>query len=90
MMEERIIVYTSEGCPYCEKVKEILSENDVIFKEKNISLNERHYKEWKEKNHKGTPITYYKDHVVVGVHKTKLLELVDMYKQNETVNESSS
>lgn len=86
-MENRIVVYTSEGCPYCDRVKEILMEHGVVFKEKNISLNERHYKEWKAKEHAGTPITYYKESFVVGVHKKQLLELIEMYKENSVVNE---
>lgn len=87
-MSERVVVYVSNKCPYCERVKEILTENDVDVKEKNITLNERHYKQWKELDVAGTPTTCYKDMMVVGVVKSELIKLAESYKNDQKVKES--
>ncbi|MDG5789506.1 glutaredoxin family protein [Evansella sp. AB-P1] len=81
-MVDSITVYTSKGCSYCKKVIEILEENEVAFEEKNISLNVDHFKEWKDKEVLGTPATFYKGDSVIGLDKTKLLELVQQVKNN--------
>jgi glutaredoxin len=35
-------VYTMEGCPYCDKLKGLLKDNDIEFKE--IDINDKKYK----------------------------------------------
>lgn len=75
-----IIVYTSRGCSYCEKVISILKEQDVEFEERNISNNLDYFKEWKDKEVPGTPATFYKDAVVLGVDRVKLLDLVNLLR----------
>lgn len=74
-------MYTSSGCAYCEKVLQILRDSKVDFQERNISTNEAYFKEWKKKEVPGTPATFYKDDVVLGVEKLKLLDIVNKYQQ---------
>tara|TARA_R100001082_G_C4319418_1_gene140432 strand:+ start:288 stop:692 length:405 start_codon:yes stop_codon:yes gene_type:complete len=35
-MKEKIIIYTSKTCPYCEQVKTVLKENSIKFTEIDI------------------------------------------------------
>jgi glutaredoxin len=35
-------VYTMEGCPYCDKLKGLLKDDDIEFKE--IDINDKRYK----------------------------------------------
>ena len=35
-------VYTMEGCPYCDKIKGLLKDDDIEFKE--IDINDKRYK----------------------------------------------
>lgn len=35
-------VYTMEGCPYCDKLKGLLKDDDIEFKE--IDINDKKYK----------------------------------------------
>ena len=44
-MNKKIVVYTSETCPYCNTIKETLEKNDIKFTEKLIS---EYKKEWSD------------------------------------------
>ncbi|ADU30939.1 glutaredoxin family protein [Evansella cellulosilytica] len=80
-MENVIVVYTSSGCSYCEKVKNLLEEQEVDFVEKNISESETFFKEWRTKEVLGTPSTFLNEEEVVGFDKNKLIQLVEKYKE---------
>ena len=44
-MNKKIVVYTSETCPYCNTIKETLEKNDIKFTEKLIS---EYKEEWSD------------------------------------------
>ena len=44
-MIEKITIYTSETCPYCKEIKDLLKENEIDFTEK---LTSEHVKEWNQ------------------------------------------
>lgn len=33
-MEKKVVIYTSETCPYCDLAKEYFQENDIKYEEK--------------------------------------------------------
>ncbi|SDY79062.1 Glutaredoxin [Evansella caseinilytica] len=79
-MEDRLIVYTSSGCSYCDKVKELLDEQNVEYVEKNISLSKDDFLEWRKKEVAGTPTVIYQDEAVVGFDKLKLMKIAERIK----------
>ncbi|MCD8510324.1 MAG: glutaredoxin [Bacillus sp. (in: Bacteria)] len=81
-MENKIVVYTSSGCSYCDQVLEILTEEQVEFDERNISENLDYFKEWKAKDVLGTPATFLGEELVLGVEKLKLVKLAEKVKQH--------
>ncbi len=42
---EDIIVYSQDGCPYCQELKDLLDEAGIPYKVKDI---ETHQKEWEK------------------------------------------
>ena len=44
-MKEKITIYTSETCPYCKEIKDLLKENEIDFTEK---LTSEHVEEWSQ------------------------------------------
>ncbi|WP_280769155.1 glutaredoxin family protein [Salipaludibacillus daqingensis] len=78
-MNSNVIVYTSKGCTYCEQVVDFFRKERINVDQRNISESEESFKEWKEINPIGTPLTCYKDHIVVGFHKKNLQAIVDLY-----------
>jgi glutaredoxin len=42
-MDRMIILYTMEGCPYCMQLKEMLTNEDIEFHERDIDKHEEEY-----------------------------------------------
>lgn len=36
-MEKKVVIYTSETCPYCDLAKEYFQENDIKYEEKSTT-----------------------------------------------------
>jgi len=67
-----VIVYTTQTCPWCKKVKAFLKANKVAFKEKDAS-DEKIAKELVEKSGQmGVPVTLIGKEVIVGFDEDKL------------------
>ena len=44
----KVIMYTMEGCPYCDQLKEKLNESNIDFIEKDIDKNIKEYDKFSE------------------------------------------
>tara|TARA_R110002012_G_scaffold295757_1_gene492502 strand:- start:347 stop:742 length:396 start_codon:yes stop_codon:yes gene_type:complete len=42
---KKVTIYTNETCPYCKQVKEVLTNEKIKFKEKNVRKNETDWQE---------------------------------------------
>lgn len=78
-MKKNVIVYTSKGCDYCKQVIDFFHGEGIEVDERNISDSQENFKEWKEINPMGTPLTCYEDNIVIGFHKKKLRLIVEEY-----------
>ena len=45
-----IIMYTKIGCPWCDEVRELLQEKKIWFEEREVILNDKYFKELKDKS----------------------------------------
>jgi glutaredoxin len=43
-----LVVYTMKGCPFCDIMKNMLSENDIAYHDLDIDENEQEYELFKE------------------------------------------
>ena len=69
----RVKVYTSSTCPYCTKVKKFLKQNNVKFKEINITKHPEAARELKKKTgQSGVPVTIAGGKKIVGFNEDKL------------------
>ncbi|MCB9592910.1 MAG: glutathione S-transferase N-terminal domain-containing protein [Sandaracinaceae bacterium] len=57
---ERLVLYQSEGCPYCRKVRERLSELDLAFEVRNVPYRGRRRPELRERGGKAQ-VPYFVD-----------------------------
>ncbi|MEG8980442.1 glutaredoxin family protein [Priestia megaterium] len=79
-MESEIIVFTQEGCIYCKKQKEWLSQNNIKYQEKNVDKDDEYRLELLKQKIMGVPYTiirFLEDNekeVVVGGFDVQKLE----------------
>lgn len=75
---EKVVVYTSETCPYCVATKEFLKENNVEFTEKNVTSDETARNELIEKGYRGVPVIVVGEEEIVGFDKNRLSSLLGL------------
>ena len=69
----KTIVYTTESCPWCKKVKEFLTENKISFKEVNVGENEKAAQEAvKKSGQMGVPVVDVDGTIIIGFDKPAL------------------
>lgn len=89
-MSTQVIVYTSTGCPHCQKVKEQLKEWGVPYEERNVSENYAYFEELQNKKIFGTPATYIDDRLVLGFQPEKMRERLGLNKSAIQSNDAST
>ena len=72
MMNKKVVVYSSDTCPYCVSAKEYLKENNIEFVEKNVSKDPQARNELIEKKQMGVPVIMVDEEMIVGFDKNKL------------------
>lgn len=80
---ETVILYTADGCKFCEEAKEILIANTITFEERNIRQNKQYLQEAKELGNRWLPIIRYKDTVLVFPKPAELKAFMEAYQQNK-------
>lgn len=73
---EVIVVYTSNGCTYCEQVKTFLKEQGIEFEERNASIHNEYLDELKKKKIYATPATFINGKLVLGFQEKKFKKLL--------------
>ncbi|MEH7440357.1 FAD-dependent oxidoreductase [Neobacillus drentensis] len=78
MEKLEVIVYSSTGCPYCEKVKAFLKEHGIDFEERNASIHKEYFDQLKERKIFGTPATLINGKLVLGFQEKKFNKLLGL------------
>jgi len=85
MSKYEIIVYSSTGCPYCEKVKTALKEWGLEYEERNASIHKEYFDQLKEKKIFGTPATFINGKLVLGFQEKKFKKLLNLTEDETPV-----
>jgi len=76
---KKVVVYSTPTCPYCTMVKDYLSDNNVEYEEKDVSVDEKARDEMTEKSGQmGVPVIDVDGEMVMGFDKEKLAKLLDL------------
>ena len=73
---EKVLVYSSNTCPYCTLAKDYLSDKGVEFEERNVQEDDSARKELMEMGHMGVPVIVIGEEEIVGFDKDRIDELV--------------
>ena len=75
----KVVVYSTNSCPYCVMVKEWLDEQGIEFIEKNVQEDPAVAEEMVEKSGQmGVPVTDIDGQIVVGFNVSKLKKLLNV------------
>lgn len=73
MSKKQVLIYVSDDCSQCKKVIKLLENNDISFREKNVTQNKENMKELQERGIYGTPAVFVEgSQVIQGYQKNKL------------------
>lgn len=77
-MTDTIQVFTTPSCPYCDKVKQWLDENEYEYTEHDVAENRQKAKEMvEETGQRGVPQTFVGDETIVGFRPDKIQEAIE-------------
>ncbi|MGF0040117.1 glutaredoxin family protein [Peptoniphilaceae bacterium SGI.131] len=75
---EKVIVYSSNTCPYCVAAKDYLKENNVEFEERNISTSAEARNELIAKGYRGVPVISIDGEDIVGFDQARIAQLLGL------------
>ncbi len=75
----KVIVYGTPTCPWCDRVKEFLKENNVKFEYINVAEDKEKAQEMVEKSGQmGVPVTDIDGEIIIGFDQDKIKELLKL------------
>ena len=74
---KNVTVLTTNTCPYCKIAKDFLTQNKIHFIEKDVNTDPQARYEMTSRNITGVPVILIGNDAVVGLDKSKILDLVD-------------
>jgi len=76
---KNVTIYTTPSCVYCKMTKEFFKENNIEYKEKDVSTDAALREEMvKKSGQMGVPVTDIDGEFIVGFDKEKLTSLLDI------------
>jgi thioredoxin reductase (NADPH) len=69
---ERVVIYSSTGCPYCEKIKNELKSWGLEYEERNVTENPQFFDDLHEKGIFSVPVTFIDGESFIGYRPNKM------------------
>lgn len=78
-MERNVLVYSTSTCPFCIRVKQFLTENNISFKNIDVSGNHEAAEEMIQKSGQmGVPILDIDGKIIVGFDKESIKQALGL------------
>jgi len=79
MEKHKVKVYSTNTCPWCDRVKEFLKQHNIEFEEINVGEDQEKAKEMVEKSGQmGVPVIEIDDEIIIGFNEPRIRELLDI------------
>ncbi|MFD1735083.1 FAD-dependent oxidoreductase [Bacillus salitolerans] len=87
-----IVLYSSTGCPYCEKMKNEFKEWGFTYEERNVTDNPQYFDDLHEQGMFSTPVVFIDGEAFIGYRPNKMKKALGVTgdqprKQEETTEE---
>lgn len=77
---KKVTIYSTPTCQYCNQAKEYMKENEIDYKEYDVSSDADRRKEMIEMSGQmGVPVIVIGDDLMVGFEKDRFKELVEAH-----------
>jgi glutaredoxin-like YruB-family protein len=79
---KKVTIYSTPTCQYCEQAKKYMKENDIDYKDYDVSSDTDRRKEMIEKSGQmGVPVIVIGDDMMVGFDQGKFEKMVDSQEE---------
>lgn len=76
-MANKILVYSTSTCPHCIRAKQFLAENNILFENYDVALDQQKAGEMVAKSGQmGVPVLDIDGQIIVGFDKEKIKQLL--------------
>lgn len=75
---EKVIVYSSSTCPYCDAVKKFLKEKNVEFEERNVTTSSEARNELIAKGYRGVPVIIAGGEEIIGFDQARISSVLGL------------
>ena len=73
----KVIVYSTQSCPWCKKTKEFLSANKIRYSEKDVGNDTKAAREMiKKSGQTGVPVIEIGNEIIVGFNERRLKKIL--------------
>lgn len=73
----KVIMYSTESCPWCHKAREFLKEHNIKFVDKNVGSDSKAAQEMiKKSGQMGVPVIDVNGEIIVGFNEGRLRSLL--------------
>lgn len=73
-----VVIYTKDSCPNCENAKQYLSQNNILFQEKNIDSNPNEKQELDKKRIYGVPALFVDGNFIEGFDHARIESIFNL------------
>jgi len=78
-MDKAVKVYSTPVCPYCIRAKQFLRENNIVFDDIDVSLNQPAAEEMIQRSGQmGVPVLDIAGQIIVGFDKEKIKQALGL------------
>ena len=78
-MAKKVVVYSTQSCPYCIRAKQFLTENNIPFTNYDVSSDRAKADEMVEKSGQmGVPVLDIEGEIIVGFDKERIKQTLGM------------
>ncbi len=76
-MAKKVIIYSTEFCPWCRKTKEFFKEHKIKYKEFDVGRDVKKAEEMiKKSRQQGVPVVDIDGKIIVGFDESRLREIL--------------